>query len=333
MIAVNEGKDPAGHKQERKQADTFAELAESYMKRHAIPKKRSWRDDQNMLNHDLLPHLGQMKADRISKRDIIRVVDIVAGRGAAIRANRVLGLVRCIYNWAAAEDLLSVNPSLGIRKRGIETARDRILTDEELRIFWYGLDKGGITPAVRTILRLALLTGQRIGEVAGTAKDEINLEKALWEIPGSRTKNRKPHTVPLSPWALELFTAAMRAAGESPYVFPSPATSRPVTARAPSKALRRERERIGIDGMRVHDLRRTVASNMARMGIERVTVGKVLNHASVDGASITGRVYDRYSHDQEKRQALEAWARRLREIVEGREQTGNVVALRGSATG
>ena len=324
---VVRGEDPANKKREEKKADTFEELAHLYMVRHAKPNKRTWREDEKMLNKDLLPELGSMKASKISKRDIIRVVDIVAERGALIRANRVLTLARTVFNWACAEDLVDTNPTFGIRKRGAEISRDRVLDDEEVRAFWRGLEKAPITPTVVTILRLALVTGQRIGEIAGTRKCEIDLEHGEWEIPGSRTKNKRAHHVPLSDWALKLFTEAMEASGDSPFVFPGKGTDKAITAIAPSKALRRARPILDMDDIRVHDLRRSSASGMAKLRVGRVVLAKVLNHSGLGGGGVTG-VYDRHDYHREKRRALQAWSDRLREIVHGEARGSNVVPMR-----
>jgi integrase len=128
--------------------------------------------------------------------------------------------------------------------------------------------------------------------------------------------------VPLSPWAVEIVKEALAAAGESEWVFPSPTSDGPV--RSIWKAVKRVRDRSKVD-FRPHDLRRTVASLMTGMGISRLTVSKILNHVESDVTAI----YDRHSYDAEKRQALEAWALRLKEIIAGRKaEDRKVVPLR-----
>ncbi|MGD9511843.1 MAG: tyrosine-type recombinase/integrase, partial [Geminicoccaceae bacterium] len=155
LARIGRGEDPAGAKQEAKRAATFAQLATAYIEQHAKRKKRSWRDDLAMINRDLLPILGRMKVDTIAKRDVIRAVEIVAQRGALIRANRTLTLARTIFNWGLAEDLVQMNPTLGIRKRAQERPRDRVLNDGEIRAFWVGVSTVPLmTDATRDILRL-----------------------------------------------------------------------------------------------------------------------------------------------------------------------------------
>jgi len=118
--------------------------------------------------------------------------------GKSGRGNRVLTLARTIYNWALAEDLLDVNPTLGIRKRIDEKPRERVLSDAEIERLWSGLDRARMTEGIRLIICLALLTGQRIGEICGIRKSEIDLANGVWELPGARTKNGRSHRVPLS---------------------------------------------------------------------------------------------------------------------------------------
>ena len=313
---VARGGDPAGEVKERREADTFKSLANRWLERHAKVKKKSWREDERMLLHDLFPHLGNMKAGEVTKRDIIRTIDIIVDRGALYQANRVLSLVRTIYNWALAEDLLDVNPTLGVKKRIREKPRERILSNEEIIHLWTTLEEAKITAEVCTMIRLALLTGQRIGEIAGMRKSELGLEQAIWEIPAERIKNGRTHRVPLSTQALALIENACALSKASPFVFPSPKAGRHINSQAPSRALNRAKEILGIPNMRTHDLRRTVASGLASLKVRREVVSKGLNQVSGDGSG-TGRVYDRYTYDDEKRMALQKWADHVEALVKG----------------
>ena len=261
------------------------------------------------------PVIGGMKADEVSKLDIIGILEALAGRGARYRSNRVLALVRSIYRWGIAEDLIHFDPTQGVRPRTIERPRERVLSNEETRTFWHGLDNAPMGNAVATILRLALVTGQRIGEVAGMAKAELELSAAMWTQPGSRRKNKQMTRVPLSSLAMTLISEAIACSGESPYVFPSPSGRGPMTAHAATRALGRARAGFGLDHFRVHDLRRTVATGMASLGINPHTISLVLDHISVTKGTVTGAVYVKYSFDHEKREALNAWAKRLELIL------------------
>ena len=145
----------------------------------------------------------------------------------------------------------------------------------------------------------------------------LNDTAPVWVIPGSRTKNGEPNRVPLSALALELIAEARALAVESEWIFPSPSGDGPIDAHAPTRALGRARGSIGIKNFRVHDLRRTAATRMAEMGVSPYTISLVLNHVSARRGTVTTKAYVQYSYDREKREALEAWAQRLTEIVSG----------------
>jgi len=319
VAQVSRGEDPASQVQTRNAALTFEQLAETWVARHGRPNKgaRSLYDDQLMLTREIYPAIGGMKADEVVKRDVIGILELVAGRGARYRSNRVFALLRSIYRWGIAEDLIQLDPTQGIRPRTVERPRERVLSDEEVRILWHALDDAPMSKAVATILRLALVTGQRIGEVAGMTKADIDLSRTepMWTQQGSRRKNKELTRVPLSPLAAALIRDAIANSGNSPYVFPSPTGTGAVTAHAATRAISRARPGLGIDHFRVHDLRRTAATGMAALGINPHTISHVLDHTSVTKGTVTGAVYVKYSFDREKRDALERWADHLEDIT------------------
>jgi integrase len=188
--------------------------------------------------------------------------------------------------------------------------------------------------ASRLVLKLALVTGQRVGEVAGAEQRELNPKQAEWVIPSSRSKNGREHAVPLSKLAMDLFKEALRL-GETKYVFPSRPRSKTVVrdqalaSAGVSHAMADNLEKLGLKNNPAtpHDLRRTVATHLAGMGIGENIVARVLNHASEISKTITGSVYIRHSFTEEKRRALESWAIELDRIVHGRRRQPNVVVL------
>ena len=335
--------DPATDRRIRRQSQTFSEIAEEWLDRHAKPNKspRAVRDDISMLDRHIRPRIGAMRVTEIAKRDVIRLLDEVAAqpdarkgskpdRKMTHRPNRVFELVRAIFRWAIGRDLLAVDPTLGlappIRK---ERPRERDLSPNEIHRLWVALDKApgrasrrieGDFPMTRPTalaIKLALVTGQRIGEVANISLSELSLDHAapLWMIPGDRTKNGQPNRVPLSPLALKLIAEASELAGESPWLFPSPNGDGPIDAHAPTRALARARDAIGLEDFRIHDLRRTAATRMAELGISPHTISMILNHVSARHGTLTSKVYVQYSYDHEKREALMAWSARLEEIT------------------
>jgi integrase len=340
-------KDPAADLQARRTAHTFKELADDWIERHAMPNRcaRAVSDDRSMLAMHVLPEIGLMKIGEIAKRDIIRLLDKVAAkpdarikrkRGSSRklthRPNRVFELVRAIFRWAVARDMIIVNPTAGLQrpiKR--ERPRERELSNEEIRALWVALQRAPrgreswkrqpddfpMRRGTALTMLLALVTGQRIGEVAGIAIGELDLESAApaWKIPGARTKNGEMHLVPLSRLAVRLIMEARSLADGSMWLFPNPSDDGPVNPHAATRALERARPRIGLDNFRVHDLRRTAATKMEELGTPPHVISHILNHISVSRSSITKRVYARYKYEREKREALDAWGTRIEEIV------------------
>ena len=306
---VAHGRDPAAEKVAGRKAETFAELAEDYLERYAKKRKRSWRKDELTLARDLLPRFATEKAKAISRRDINRLLDSIMDRGAPIQANRTFEILRRIFNWGIERDIVAVNPCQGIRAPGEEKARDRVLTPDELRAVWNALAPE--QAQIAAMFKLRILTAQRGGEVSTIRRSALDLQSAWWTIPGELSKNGLAHRVPLAPQVVEIVKEALRSAGDDECLFPSPTSDGPV--RSIWRAVARIRKRSGVE-FRPHDLRRTAASLMTGMGISRLTVSKILNHVESDITS----VYDRHSYDAEKRQALEAWAARVEQIVSGR---------------
>ncbi len=187
-------------------------------------------------------------------------------------------------------------------------------------------------------LKLGLVTAQRKGEIARAAQAEFDFEDGVWTIPADHSKNGKAHRVPLSSLALELIEDAKAIAGDSDWLFPSPRGDVPVKPQAVNQALYRacmpiaerpkaarlsKKPAIGLTVIVPHDLRRTAASNMAALGINRLVISKILNHVET---SVTA-IYDRHGYDTEKRHALEAWAGHLEGILSGKPRADNVIEL------
>ncbi|MBF0282088.1 MAG: tyrosine-type recombinase/integrase [Zetaproteobacteria bacterium] len=335
-LEVKRGGDPAGAaqeaKQQEKEADTVNQLAALYIEKHAKLLKRSWKEDQRILDKDILPTLGKKRAIEVTRRDIMRLLDEIAGRGAPIAANRTQALLRKLFNFAIGEDIVPFNPCLEIRKRGKENQKERVLSDDEIKTHWHGILASDLTLQTQVALLLQLVTAQRKGEVVAMRWDQI--ENDIWTIPAENAKNKKPHTVPLSLQALNLLDMVKN---DSPWVFPAP--SGHLRGDSISRATRRYLMRIkrptesdpeakltkdDPEWFTPHDLRRTAATNMTKAGYNRLTVSKVLNH--VEGG-VTA-IYDRHSYDKEKRQALEAWGRKLDAILsEQKAKASNVAYL------
>jgi integrase len=312
LRAAQVGEDPASAKHQDREADTFGELAEVYLERHAKAQKRSWREDERALSRDLLPAWRNRKAAAIERRDVIAILDSIVERGAPILANRTRALVSKIYNFGIGRDIVSHNPAHLVPRPGVEHQRERVLTEAEIKTLWRALDT---EPAdLAAAMRLALLTAQRKSEVLGMTWAELDLDGGWWVIPAERAKNKLAHRVPLEPQTLTILRETRAAAKESPYVFPGGRKALPLLNL--QKHMRQLKKHLkeadaGPNEFKFHDLRRTAASQMTAIGIGRVVVSKILNHVE---RSVTA-VYDRHSYDAEKRAALKRWDRRLAEIV------------------
>lgn len=273
-----------------------------------------------------ISELGHVKAVEISKRQIVAFLDSVVDRGAPILANRTYTLLKQMFTWAAAKDLIPASPMAGIeRPGGEERPRARILTAEEIRGVWTKVHSAEMAEPTKLALKLLLVTAQRRGELTFAKWDHFDLDGKTWTIPVSLLKSAhirrdgpEPHVVPLSALALELLRKLKTLSGESPSVLPAHASARHTGSYSESvlsRAVRQNREHFGIPEWTPHDLRRTAASSMTKLGIPRLHVEKVLNHSTGDIAE----VYDRHDYLPEKRAALEKWGEHLTAIIERRD--------------
>lgn len=216
------GKDPSTQaaevKDERRKASTIEFLANEYLEKHAKKKKKSWQEDERILNKDVLPAWGKIKAVDIKRRDITLLLAKVSDRNAPIMANRLYALIKTLFNFAIDEEMLEESPCSTIKRPHKETPRDRALSHDEINTFWTNLNKPDIIMSsdIKSALKLILVTGQRPGEVVGMHSKEI--KGRWWTIPRSKTKNGRNHTVYLTDLALELIGDIK---GRS-YIFPSP---------------------------------------------------------------------------------------------------------------
>jgi integrase len=245
-------------------------------------------------------------------------------------ANRNLAAVRKLFNWCLARDVIQVSPCSLIEPPAPERSRDRILSDDELRLVWNAAGKD--SSPFGSLVKLLMLTGQRLAEVGGMRWDELNLENKLWTLPAERVKNGERHEVPLSDAVIEILTALPRIKTTKGFVF---TTTRDAAVSGFSRAKDRLDAAIAaaavndapaVEHWTFHDLRRTMASGMARLGIQLPVIEKVLNHTSGTFRGVVG-VYQRHTYSDEKRKALEAWASFVTGLI-SKTPRGNVVAMR-----
>lgn len=337
LVRVRAGGDPARDRR-RETADTFKSVARRFVERYAQPKNRSWKETARLLGlipdpekvekddpasfvvrkNSAVDKWGARKVSDIRQSDVITLLDDVVDGGAPVGANRVFSAVRKLFNWADSRYALDSNPCAKVQKPSEESSRDRVLSDDELRLVWNAAKKSGWP--FGPIVQLLILTGQRRDEVAGMAWSEVNGK--TWKLPRGRVKNDTGHEVPLSPMALDIIKSVPKVEGVD-LLFTTTGKT-PVSGFSKEKAALEEA--VGFDDWWLHDLRRTMASGMARLGISLPVIEKVLNHSSGSFRGIVG-VYQRHEYAEEKRHALNAWAAHVARIVSGKPR--NVVALRG----
>jgi integrase len=298
----------------RQSVMTVSALVDRYL--DGMKAKRSVREVERRLRRDVLPIIGHVPLRDLHRRDVTRVID---GKitDAPILARRVFEDLRAMIRWAVGRGDLDNNPIDGMKGPAISKVRTRILTDDEIRTLWQALPKLG-SAVIQRIIKLCLITGQRVGEVAGMQQSELDLRHRVWNIPGERTKNGHPHQVPLSKMALDLLDLSI--CGSTNH------RSSQVT-RAHVTDTIRDHLQLGFPRWTAHDLRRTALTGMAKLGVAPIVLGHVANHRTTTKTGITLGVYVQHQYEREKRAALELWADRLQGIVSG---GAEVVAMRRS---
>jgi integrase len=318
MEKVERGIDPANEMVSKnithRSSPTVKELAEIYIKKWAIPRKRTWKQDEGYLQKNVLPEWGLRKASDIRRKDTIKLLDEIVARGSPITANRVLEVVRKMYNFGIERDLVESNPCTMVRAPTKERRRERVLSESEIISFWTGLNSAQFSEPVKIAIKILLFTAQRRGEVATMSWDDLELDTGWWTIPSEKAKNGLSHRVPLTEPVIKLLKAAESLSDSSKWVFSSTRGKGEfsINPAALTRAIARSREHYKIESFGPHDLRRTAASHMASLGVARLVLGKILNHVD---SSVTA-VYDRHSYDMEKQAALTTWSAKIIQLTD-----------------
>ncbi|MFE9083114.1 tyrosine-type recombinase/integrase [Brevundimonas sp. NPDC003935] len=356
-LQATDGVDPAGAKR-RKRVErrsqtikTFRDLSVAYFeatdrgewkprgkrKRPSTIKAEKW-----LWTKHIEPALGSLRLEDVTPAEIKQVLRKLTAKGQDTSANRVRAQIRQMFNYAVVEaEAVAANPVARVPAMGVEMPRERVLRDQEIKLVWRALDapasltrEGGVrrdnqriyvSRPVTIAIQLLLITLQRRHEVAGMTREEVDLDQAVWTIPGSRTKNGRTTLVPLPPGAVTLIREAVALAdiaSEKPSTFIFPARwdqTKSLTPAALSRALRDVSASLSLPPVTPHDLRRTAATNMAseRLSISPFVIGRILNHTSEKGgaAAVTLTTYALYDFMSEKRTALLAWDRLLSNML------------------
>jgi integrase len=317
LRAVAEGRDPGQEKRYARvsKADSIEAIAAQFIERHCnrSNRPRTAEETKRLLDLHVLPRWRGRLAREITRRDVLDLLDSVIDNGKPIAANRTLSAVRKMFNWAVARDMLTGSPCAGVKPPTPERPRDRVLSDDELRLVWHAASKIG--GPFGLLVQLLALTGQRRNEVAEIQWSELDFEARLWTLPRDRVKTGQPHQVPLGRAAIAILKSIPRI-GEGRFVLTT-------TGKTPSNGHSKGKRRLDallppeMPAWRLHDLRRTTASGMARLGIDLPVIEKVLGHRSGSFAGIVA-VYQRHDFADEIRAALETWGRHIQGLVTGK---------------
>jgi integrase len=289
-------------------ANSFAAVADEWLKRDQA-HNRSRAQVKRLIERCAKPAWEGRQISTIGRRDISDLIDAVADRGAIIMARRLHAHLHRLFRWAVGRGIIETNPMAHLPKPGSEVKRDRVLADAELAQVFKAVSKLGFP--FGPMFQLLVLTGARRDEIAALRWSEIQGDTII--LGRDRTKAGEGHSIPLSPLALDIIKQLPRI-GDSDFVFTT-------NGRTPVSGFSKIKKRIDgltkIPAWRVHDLRRVVATGLQRLGINLQVIEAVLGHVSGSRSGIVG-VYQRHSFDPERRTALEAWAREVERIVDGK---------------
>ncbi|MHB8887153.1 MAG: tyrosine-type recombinase/integrase, partial [Methylovirgula sp.] len=319
----------------RRRADTFAACFEAFAEDH-LATLRTGKIVKATVEKHAYPQWATRPISQIKRADVNELIRTFR-KDAPIGANRLLAYLKKFFAWAVDQDLIEASPAAAIKKPSKENKRDRVLTEDEIRAIWLGCAELG--PFGRAF-KIMLLTGQRRTEVGRMTWVEIDRKQKTWTLARGRTKADRAHDVPLSDLALSIIEECPKLGD---FVFSSgrsgaaktATNAKPVPISGWGKAKAKLDEIVAkkaaalaegqgeapvVGEWHLHDLRRTCATYLAKLGTDRIVISKILNHAE---GGVTG-IYERHRYDAEKRRALGLWSERLLEIIDGRDG-GNVV--------
>lgn len=320
---VSSGIDPSELKKERKATparQTFEDLVKEYKKVHLQTlRETTIQEHTRIIDRELLPILGKKPIDEIKNTEIISLLDKKAIKGGKkTMANRIRTRLHSIFEFGIHRGIAKVNPVSGTKpyQKG-ERKRERYYTEKEIRLLWKAFEQQ--SEPSQSILKMLLVTGQRKSETMKMKWSDISGN--VWTIPAELSKSKRSHDVPLSDMALDVLKKMKTLNGDKPFVFASPVLNdKPITEIKRSiKNVReystQEEVDFKVNDFKIHDLRRTAATHMAKLNIDRTVLGKILNHKGLSGDGLVTAIYDRHEYLDEKRDALNKWADYLKTIM------------------
>lgn len=320
-------------KKKQKKSYTVEEFVEVYMEYAKLKGKKSLREEERVFRLDVLPLMGKKSLREVTPDDIdemqTRILKRAKNIPCATRNGRVavknsLAYTRLFFNYAKKKRLIVFNPVMEVDSLGASIPRTRVLSFEEIWIFWNKIESVNMSPVPAKALKFLLATMQRSNEVRNIRYESVNMVDAVWQMEQHETKNRTMHRVPLNRYAIDIINEVEPLTGASKYIFggtkisepPKKLNSKlsPMCSTALCQAVRRNRKGLGVANFRPHDLRRTGATWITAVGLPKLYARLILNHS--DGErDVTGQVYVQYSYDFEKQRAVKVWEFILDQIV------------------
>ena len=328
--AARAGRDLVAEEEERRAAAasrlTVQKLIELYLRRRVTGRLRTAKEIESRLKRALAPILHR-HADDIRRRDIRELLDAVADRGIEREAEKRRQTVGTMFRWALSQDIVETDATAGLKAYDPGTPRDRVLTVEEIEALWKWLDSGTLPSDPADIMKLELLTGARCGEISGLCVEEIHHGEWTWTLPAARSKNKRPRVTPLVGLARQIIEARLSTV-QAGRLFTAE-TGTVLTAAHIGHYLLVRSDKLPIDKFTTHDLRRTVATMLAEMGIALDLVAAIVGHEAGGKETRTlVRHYVRTDLIERKALVLRAWDERLQDIVAGREASKVVRLLK-----
>jgi integrase len=330
IAAKARGEDPQQvkrHEKRRIATDRFTDVLDRFIEQHVM-QTRSAQETERLLRREFAARWRSKSVHDVRKADIIEILDGIMERGSPVMANRTLAAIRKFFNWCISKAISDASPCAGVTAFWNESARDRVLTDDELRLVILAARRDGFP--FGSIVEMLALTGQRREETARVAWAQIDLKNAVWTIPSENAKNGKAHSVHLSEAAQHLIAHAPEL-GELAF-----STDGKTVFQGWSRAVRRlktmmieiqteDSERQGgsaqkvkpIPDWRLHDLRRTVVSGMASLKVAPHVADKILNHKSGVISGVAA-VYQRHEFLEDRKIALTIWANHVAQLLDAR---------------
>lgn len=334
--AEMDAKRAAAEKERLENELAFTVVAGRWLDQYEHEKGRrpsSVRQAKLVIENHLKPALESKPLPHIGRAELQPIIDAIPARQKGMR-RAVFAYASILFGWAAKRGMIDANPLSTMERPSPPPARSRVLTDSELSDTY--LAATGMEAPFGPFFQMLILTGQRRSEVAGIAWGELDRDEATWTIPPERAKNKAAHIVPLSPAVVGLLDGLAGVQDVHEPKWPSAGLILSTNGRTPISGITKAKQRLDtaiakrrdgetLSDWRIHDLRRTLATGLQRLGIRFEVTEAVLNHVSGAKSGVAG-VYQQHDWKEEKRSALDAWARHVAAIAAPAERE-NVVPL------